>query len=235
MARPRALDLFCGGGGVSVGLARAGFEVTGVDLNAKAEATWRRGMAPHGGGFVCADALSFPLDGYAFIWASPPCQAFSALRLSTGRAYPDLLVPIRERLRRQPAQWVIENVPGAPLRFAFTLCGGAFGLAADGPDGIRRSLRRHRLFESSIWGLAAPACRCDDGEKVGVYGGSDGGKAKRRGGRRGGYQGTMAEKRQAMEIDWMPLQFINQAIPPAYAEWIGRQALQVLEAHPAAS
>ena len=30
-ARPRALDLFCGAGGASMGLYRAGFDVTGVD------------------------------------------------------------------------------------------------------------------------------------------------------------------------------------------------------------
>lgn len=29
---PRALDLFCCGGGASRGLARAGFQVTGVDI-----------------------------------------------------------------------------------------------------------------------------------------------------------------------------------------------------------
>jgi len=32
VSRPRALDLFCGGGGVSEGLRRAGFEVVGVDI-----------------------------------------------------------------------------------------------------------------------------------------------------------------------------------------------------------
>lgn len=34
----RAIDLFCGAGGVSVGLARAGFHVTAVDSNPKAVA-----------------------------------------------------------------------------------------------------------------------------------------------------------------------------------------------------
>lgn len=32
MRKPRFLDLFCGGGGASVGYARAGFEVVGVDI-----------------------------------------------------------------------------------------------------------------------------------------------------------------------------------------------------------
>ena len=31
--RPKVLDLFCGAGGVSMGLWRAGFDVVGVDLH----------------------------------------------------------------------------------------------------------------------------------------------------------------------------------------------------------
>ena len=30
--KPRALDLFCGGGGVALGLQAAGFQVVGVDI-----------------------------------------------------------------------------------------------------------------------------------------------------------------------------------------------------------
>lgn len=32
MSKPRALDLFCGAGGATKGLQRAGFHVTGVDI-----------------------------------------------------------------------------------------------------------------------------------------------------------------------------------------------------------
>jgi site-specific DNA-cytosine methylase len=56
---PRALDLFCCAGGASMGLARAGFIVTGVDVEEQSE---------------------YPLDGFDFIWASPPCQAFTAYK-----------------------------------------------------------------------------------------------------------------------------------------------------------
>jgi site-specific DNA-cytosine methylase len=48
--------------------------------------------------------------------------------------------------------------------------------------------------------------------------------------RRGGYQGSIAEKREAMDIDWMTASEINQAIPPAYTEHIGGYLMAAVRA-----
>lgn len=221
--KPRALDLFCGAGGVSVGLQRAGFDVVGVDISPQ----------PHhrGGVFVQADALIYPLEGFDFIWASPPCQAYTVSRSRVAaerrKQHPELIEPIRARLQPSGVPWVMENVPGAPLRHPFLLCGASFGLGALGDDGVFRQLRRHRLFESSLWNIQSPPCGCNGLEKIGVYG-NGGGWASRYDPDRGGYKGCVREAREALGIDWMPLAALSQAIPPAYAEWIGRQALEAI-------
>lgn len=137
---------------------------------------------------------------------------------------------VRRRLIDNGAPWIIENVPGAPLRHGVVLCGAVFSLGATGPDGTYRPLRRHRLFESSE-PLLTPPCHCDRREKLGVYGGSDGGKKQRGNGqkiRRGGYQGTTQERREGMGIEWMRRQELSLAIPPAYTEYLGRQLLAAL-------
>lgn len=41
---------------------------------------------------------------------------------------------------------------------------------------------------------------------------------------------SIADARAAMGIDWMPMKSLSQAIPPAYGEWIGREALAFLTA-----
>jgi DNA (cytosine-5)-methyltransferase 1 len=103
--------------------------------------------------------MMFPLEGYDFIWASPPCQAFSILRhLRHAKEYPNLIPAIRQRLIASRIQYAIENVIGAPLGgdHLVMLCGTMFGLrTADG----RAELRRHRLFETSFSIPLCPQCQ----------------------------------------------------------------------------
>lgn len=237
MSRPRLIDLFCGAGGCTKGYQRAGFYVVGVDNRPQPNYC--------GDEFHQADALEFPLSGFDAIHASPPCQAYSVLRRANPDAeYPDLIAPVRDMLEASGVPWVIENVPGAPLRYSVELCGSMFGLGAISGDGIKvertyRELRRHRLFETSFPIMQSP-CQ-HRAEALGVYGGGptgrytfENGARKDRYGRRGGYQGTIAEKREAMGVDWMGAGELNQAIPPAYCEFIGRYLLAELRARAAA-
>ena len=127
--RPKALDLFCCAGGASMGLHRAGFNVVGVDIDPQPRYPFE---------FYQADAVTFPLDGFDFIWASPPCQRFCALATREDLSgYPDLVDPIRQRLTAAGVPWCIENVVGAPIRKDLILCGAMFGLRS----------YRHRHFE----------------------------------------------------------------------------------------
>jgi DNA (cytosine-5)-methyltransferase 1 len=198
-----------------------------------------------GDDFIQGDALAegrrlLETEQWDLVHASPPCQAYSVLRRANPEAeYPDLIAPTRLMLIGGGVPWVIENVPGAPLRYSIVLCGSMFGLGAVSGDGLKaervyRQLRRHRLFESSFF-MLQPSCQ-HEGEAIGVYGGGPTGRytfangaKKDRYGRRGGYQGTIAEKREAMGMDWVNASEINQAIPPAYTKFIGEQFLSQMQ------
>lgn len=163
MRKPRALDLFCCAGGATKGLQLAGFHVTGVDINPQPRYC--------GDEFHQADALTFPLEGFDFIWASPPCQAFSTLRaLQKQKEYPNHIPATRERLVASGTHYAIENVEGAPLGdsgYLIVLCGTMFGLQT--PDG-RAELRRHRLFETSFSIPLRPRCQHGFVPAIGVTG-----------------------------------------------------------------
>jgi DNA (cytosine-5)-methyltransferase 1 len=229
--RPRALDLFCCAGGASMGLHHAGFDVVGVDIRPQPRYPFE---------FHQADALTFPLEGFDFIWASPPCQAFTAMRfMPDAKQHPNLIPETRARLVAAGVPYCIENVEGAPLGESghlIMLCGTMFGLKT--PDG-RAELRRHRLFETSFSIPLRPPCR-HLATVLGIYGGHlrdrcrttiqvmgggmrNGGKARVRD------SFTIEEARHAMGIDWMPMSALSQAIPPAYSEFIGRQILEHME------
>lgn len=221
MSRPRLLDLFSGAGGCAVGYAAAGFDVTGVDIEPMPRYPFR---------FVQADALAYVAKhGHEFdaIHASPPCQAYTSLQaLHKHVERDDLLAPTREELRRSGRPWVIENVPGSPVRSGVMLCGSMFGLGARCRDGEIHQLRRHRYFEASFL-ILGPAC-CHVGRPVGVYGNGGGhpGRANQPG--INGFTGNAQERREAMGIDWMNRGELSQAIPPAYTRFIGDQLMQAL-------
>lgn len=204
----RALDLFCGAGGVAKGLQRAGFYVVGVDINPQPRYC--------GDEFHQADAMTFPLDGFDFIWASPPCQGYSRAR-NNGQCKPaPKLVPeVRLRLQATGVPWAIENVPGAPMRFPVTLCGAYFGLGTCGFD-----LSRHREFETSHL-LLAPPCQHRRGRTIGVYGNGTNSYHRAKFGR----CVRADEFREAMGIDWMNRAELSQAIPPAYSQYIAEQMM----------
>lgn len=225
MNKLKALDLFCGAGGATRGLQLAGFHVTGVDIRPQPRYC--------GDKFYQADAITFPLGGFDFIWASPPCQRYCLLayRNSNARDHPDLIAPVRSRLKRSGIPYVIENVAGAKrkLRRPVMLCGTMFDLGI--PEA---QLWRHRLFEGP-WPIHIPMVCQHRGSPVGVYGG--GGDWRRLGvvtvtGHTGGtrkrgnlQQYNVRQRRVAMGIEWMTNAELSQAIPPAYSEFIGRQFL----------
>ena len=204
-AKPRLLDLFCGAGGAAKGYADAGFEVVGVDLAFQPHYPYE---------FHQADALRFPLDGFDVVHASPPCQAYSDLQKRTGRLYPRLIGPVRERILKVGIPYVIENVEGAPLRDPLMLCGTMF------PE-LR--VLRHRLFESSVSLTAPPHGKhplvFTYDKRKGHYGKLDQDTAYVQ--VTGGGNCTVANARAAMGIDWMTKDELNEAIPPAYTRWIG--------------
>lgn len=191
-----------------MGYHRAGFEVIGVDLNPQPHYPFE---------FHQADALTYPLDGFDVIHASPPCQHYSALnngRWGNANGHPDLVAPVRDRLRGR--FYVIENVVGAPLLDPVLLCGSMFGLGVEGFQ-----LRRHRLFESSVQLDRSLPCE-HEGPTLGVYGHGRGGGPLR------GRTANAAQAREIMGMPWATRDEVSQAIPPAYTEWIGRRLLEVM-------
>jgi DNA (cytosine-5)-methyltransferase 1 len=215
--KPKLLDLFCCAGGVAVGYNRAGFEVVGVDIEPQPNFPFE---------FVHADALKLPMEflqSFDAIHASPPCQSYSDLakRNGNGHEWPRLIEPVREMLIATGKAYVIENVDGAPLINPAVLCGTMF-------KGLR--VLRHRLFESNFLIIVPPhgkhpRCHTFDKRKS-QYGKTD--DMVDFVSVNGGGNCSIAAARDAMGIDWMTKGELNEAIPPAYTEFIGRQLLKHL-------
>ena len=216
MSRPLLLDLFCCEGGAATGYHRAGFDVLGVDIEPQPRYPFR---------FVQADAMTYPLDGFDAIHASPPCQDYSKNLRHQASGYPQLIDPIRDRLIASGVPWVIENVEGAPLpvqddlfgAYGTELCGTMFGLR----------VWRHRLFETSF-PIAAPRGCNHATRPLNPYRQSS---RVLMAGIVGGEWSTQEEPwRAEMGVRWMSRDGAREAIPPAYTEYIGRQLIKAAKA-----
>ena len=215
--KPRLLDLFCCAGGAGLGYSRAGFEVVGVDVKSQPRYPFP---------FIKADALTLDpkfIASFDAVHASPPCQSYSDLAKRNGNAdaWPRLVEPVRGMLVRSGRPYIIENVEGAPLRNPVILCGTMF-------RGLR--VLRHRLFEVNFPVLAPPhgihpKCHTMDKRKS-HYGKTN--DMRDFVSVNGGGNCSVAAARDAMGIDWMSKNELNEAVPPIYTQFIGEQLMAYL-------
>lgn len=204
----RVLDLFCGGGGVSMGIYLAGAsKVTGVDIKEEPEYPC---LTSENFTFIQADATKFDMDflrSFDFIWASPPCQSYtfaSARWRNLGKTYPDLVEPTRNMLLSSGVPFCMENVISAPLRKDLLLCGEMFGI----------KVIRHRIFELNGFKARQPQHISHKGSvKAGHYvtvaGHGGDGKA------------SLKAWQDAMQIHWIKnKKTLAESIPPVYSRYI---------------
>ncbi len=226
-----ALDLFCGAGGAAVGLKRAGFDhITGIDINNQPEYPFS---------FSKMDVFDkqIGIGKYDFVWASPPCQKYSWSTIkwrNQGKEYPDLIGKTREMLLKAQVPFVIENVPGAPIRKDLMLCGEMFNLR----------IIRHRYFECHGFKPRQPCHKKHkravwNGTAIGVWtGGRPGcfGDAEKRkyyctvaghDGDGGKGNCTLKSWQDAMELPHITSKkMLAEAVPPAYSEYIGKRVFK---------
>ena len=126
--KPRALDLFCGAGGLSEGLRQAGFTLVGaVDVDALAckvykknhrgVRVWRTDVKRLSGVSILKTLKMRPGE-LSLLAACPPCQGFSTMRTKNGTRRNrdkrnDLIFEVLRIIRSvKPICVMMENVPG---------------------------------------------------------------------------------------------------------------------------
>ncbi len=209
MNKPRILDLFSGAGGAARGYQLAGFYVVGVDIKPQPRYV--------GDEFYQADALEFVAEhGHEFdaIHASPPCQRYSKLTPTAYKAnHPDLIAATRDALLATGKPYIIENVERAArlLINPIMVCGSTLDL----------NLWRHRYFETNAFWTLSPSC---NHSKTPVL---LSGTMRRKGQPR--HEHSAAEKREASGLTWMTIAEMDEAIPPAYTEYLGLQLMAYVQ------
>jgi DNA (cytosine-5)-methyltransferase 1 len=223
--RPLLLDLFCGAGGAAKGYYDAGFDIVGIDNvhQPRYPYAFIRGDA-----IVIGASLLSGRHPFTAVHASPPCHAFTDLQKQSKIEYLDFIPQTRELLEQVGLPYIIENVEKSPLLDPVRLCGAMFP---------QLRVYRHRLFESSLT-LSVP----EHPKHSALVFTHD--KRKHHYGRAideqmfvqvtGGGNAPVAHKLAAMGIDWMIQKEVNQAIPPAYTQFLGAQLMAAVRGRAAA-
>jgi DNA (cytosine-5)-methyltransferase 1 len=238
--KPKLLDLFCCAGGASIGYARAGYDVVGVDIARQRNYPFE---------FVQADAVQYlsdllttgNIEQFNAVHASPPCQAYTIgnAASATARAkWPMLIEPVQSLMQHIPASIpaVIENVANARKYFnldtTVELCGCMFDLHTQDTDGITIHLQRVRLFEPHNFTFEAPKPHDHSTHDwvAGAYGGARRDKYEAKYVRKGGYvpkDKAVVKRLLGLPSDsTMSWNNLYESIPPAYAEYVGKQMLR---------
>ena len=220
----RIIDLCCGAGAVSLGYARAGWEVVGADIVEQPNYPFP---------FIRANALDLArlLPFFDAVHASPPCLRDTVMKHAPGAkgdAHPELIPQMRAMLIASGLPYVLENVMGAQLIDPVVLNGFMFGLGATTSDGQRWHLQRERKFETN-WPLMAPTFTRRV-PVIGVYGGHVRARAAGVGGR--GTRDFVGEDKPRLMREVMGLgnctqtmAEMSQAVPPAFTEFVGRELI----------
>ena len=151
-----ALDLFCGAGGLSIGLHASGFQTVGaIEISGDACATYRKAFPQTK--LLETDIRTVDFHewrGVDLVAGGPPCQPFSTGGLQRGRDDARDFLPdfVRAVLEAEPRAFLMENVPGlasfgeylhtalAPLMGLYRISGPHVVNAAD--YGVPQSRRR---------------------------------------------------------------------------------------------
>ena len=134
---------------------------------------------------------------------------------------PPLIADTRELLQATGLPWVIENVTGAlaHMNATITLTGAQFGLEVHRPSCLRPascSWPRHR---QGVRRTAPPSTASGIAQEY-PWTRKDGTELR---------VSDLETGSEAMGIDWMTWNELEQAIPPAYTEYVGTQLMANLK------
>ncbi len=222
-----------------MGYRRAGFEVVGVDNKpqphypfpyCQMDALLAMDLLLGGRRIWDTSGNWWSLSLFRAFHASPPCQRWTGLQdvtkhhtgISTADVHPDLIATIRERMIATGKPYVIENVTKCkPLITMIILCGAPLGL---------RNIQRHRHFESNVMMFQPKCSHTKESQIYGVYGALNGRVVFKRKEYRAVYAAKNIEHAsQLLGIEWMDDGEIQEAIPPAYTEYIGKYLMEYLQ------